>query len=222
MKNTITSFLTLFIAISGTFANSATLKTETTTKVYEDAKLIKSVTLQNDDKTEALMTHFSSGLRKKAVFGLVPVRVYVIQLLAAKPEKLVKTEEGFLASLKEAGPVQLHLTFVRNLPGEKISDSFKDGLTANEVDVKKLTPELTQLLNEVSAITEFKENETFSLTFNWAPDATAATVYLTDATLKMKTFTGPKLFADQLLSIWFGKSADSKLRDLKNTLIKNN
>lgn len=222
MKNTITSFLTLFIAISGSFANSATLKTETTTKVYEDAKLVKSVVLQNDDKTEAQMTHVSRGLRKKAVFGLVPVRVYVIQLLAAKPEKLVKTEDGFLASLKEAGPVQLHLTFVRNLPGEKISDSFKDGLTANEVDVKKLSPELTLVLKEISAITEFKESETFSLTFNWAADATAATVYLTDATLKMKTVTGPKLFADQLLSIWFGKSADSKLEDLKKTLIKIN
>lgn len=222
MKNTITSFLTLFIAISGSLAFAATLKTETTTKVYEDAKLVKSVTLQNDDKTEALMTHFSRGLRKKAVFGLVPVKVYVIQLLAAKPEKLVKTEEGFLASLKEAGPVQLHLTFVRNLPGEKISDSFKDGLTANEVDVKKLSPELAQVLKEVSAITEFKENETFSLTFNWAPDATAATVYLTDASLKMKTVTGPKLFADQLLSIWFGKSADAKLEDLKKALIKLN
>lgn len=217
MKLTFASLLTLFIALT---ANSATLKTETTTKMFEDAKLVKSVTLQNDDKTEAQMTAVSRGLRKKTVFGLVPVRVYVIQLLASKPEKLVKTEEGFLASLKEAGPVQLHFTFVRNLPGEKISDSFKDGLSANEIDVKKLSPELTQLLKEISTITEFKENETFSLTFNWAPDATAATVYLTDANLKIKTVTGPKLFADQLLSIWFGKSADSKLEELKKTLIK--
>ena len=222
MKSIVTSLLTLFVAISGTFASAATLKTETTANLFENAKVLKSVVLQNDDKTESQMMHFSSGLRKKAVFGLVPVRVYVIQLLAAKPEKLVKTEEGFLASLKDAGPVQLHLTFVRNLPGENISDSFKDGLKANEVDVKKLSPELTQVLKDISAITEFKENETFSLTFNWAADAAAATVYLTDASLKMKTVTGPKLFADQLLSIWFGKAADSKLEDLKKSLIKFN
>ncbi len=217
------TLLTLFIAtlsLTTLTATAATLKTETTTKVYEDAKLVKSVILQNDDKSESLMTAVSRGLRKKAVFGLVPVRVYVMQLLAAHPEKLVKTEQGFLASIKEAGPVQLHLTFVRNLPGEKISDSFKDGLKANEIDVKKLSPELSQVLKEISAITEFKENETFSLTFTWAPDATAATVYLTDASLTMKTVTGPKVFADQLLSIWFGKPADDRLEDLKKSLIK--
>ena len=87
MKNTITSFLTLFIAISGTFANSATLKTETTTKIYEDAKLVKSVVLQNDDKTEAQMTYFSSGLRKKAVHNKFKVvylgnKYIIINILA--------------------------------------------------------------------------------------------------------------------------------------------
>ena len=201
-------------------AIAASLKTETTVKLFEDAKLVKSVILQNDDKTEAQMTAVSRGLRKKAIFGLVAVRVYVLQLLAAKPEKLVKTADGFLASLKEAGPVQLHFTFLRNLPGEKISESFKDGLAANEIDVNKLSPELAQVLKEISAVSEFKENETFSITFNWLSDNITATVYLTDATLKMKTITGPKKFAEQLLSIWFGNAADSKLEDLRKELIK--
>lgn len=226
MKLTNTSLLTVFIAnllsfsLAAISSQAATLKTETTSQIFEDAKLVKSVTLQNDDKTEAQMTAVSHGLRKKAVFGLVPVRVYVLQFLAAKPEKLVKTEDSFLASLKDAGPVQLHLTFVRNLPGEKISDSFKEGLSANDVDIKKLSPELAQVLKEISAISEFKDGETFSITFNWSADATTATTYLTDSSLKIKTVTGPKLFADQLLSIWFGKSADAKMADLKKTLIK--
>lgn len=226
MKFTNKTLLTVFIAtllnisLSSNSALAASLKTETTSIAFEDAKLVKSVTLQNDDKTESLMTAVSHGLRKKAVFGLVPVRVYVLQLLAAKPEKLVRTENGFLPSLKEAGPVQLHLTFVRNLPGEKISDSFKDGLSANAIDVKHLSSELTQVLKDITAVTEFKENETFSLTFSWAADNAAATVYLTDASLKMKTVAGPKIFADQLLSIWFGKTADSKLENLKKELIK--
>lgn len=225
MKSTNAYLLTVFIAILFGFisinsARAATLKTETTSQVFEDAKLVKSVILQNDDKTEAQMTAVSHGLRKKAVFGLVPVKVYVLQFLAAKPEKLVKTEDGFLASLKEAGPVQLHLTFVRNLPGEKISESFKDGLAANDVEIKKLSHELAQVLKEISAISEFKEGETFSLTFNWSTDAATATTYMTDSSLKIKTVTGPMLFADQLLSIWFGKSADAKLEDLKKSLIK--
>lgn len=220
MKSTTLSSVTVFLAsiLLCLTVSAATLKTETTTKVFENAKLVKSVTLIGDDKSESLMSHVSHGLRKKAVFGLVPVNVYVIQVLAAKPEKLVKTEEGFLASLKEAGPVQLHITFLRDLPGEKISESFKDGLKANKLDVSKLPASTESVLKEVSAITEFKEGEAFSLTFNWTGEQ--ATVYMTDATLKIKTVSGPKEFADQLLSIWFGYTADSKLEDLKKTLIK--
>ncbi|MEQ1721871.1 MAG: chalcone isomerase family protein [Pseudobdellovibrio sp.] len=217
MKSTL---LTVFIAIAFTFnfAGAVSLKTETTANLFEKAKLVKSVTLQNDDKTETQMLAVSHGLRKKAVFGLVAVNVYVMQILAARPEKLVKTEDGFLASIKDAGPVQLHLTFLRDLPGEKISSSFKDGLEANKIDVKNLSPELTQVLGEISAITEFKDGESFSITFTWAGDK--ATAYLTDTTLKIKTVTGDKVFADQLLSIWFGKPADGKLENLKKDLIK--
>lgn len=212
--------MSVFIAflLAGSMSYAATLKTETTAKVFESAKLIKKVTLLKDDKTEAAMEHVSHGLRKKAVFGLVPVSVYVLQLLAAKPEKLVKTEEGFLASLKEAGPLQLHFTFLRDLPGEKISDSFKDGLKANKLDITKLPAATETVLKEVSDIKEFKEGEAFSITVNWEADK--AVVYLTDATLKIKTVTGDKVFADQLLSIWFGYTSDSRLEDLKKTLIK--
>ena len=224
MKSTFTYLLTMFsafllsISLTTQFAHAAQLKTETTSKKFENVKLIKSVTLQNDDKSESQMTAVSYGLRKKAIFGLVPLDIYVVQFLAAIPTKLVKTEDGFLASLKEAGPVQLHLTFLRNLPGDKISDSFKDGLEANKIDVKKLPPSLEKVLKEVSAITEFKEGDSFSITVNWTADN--ATVYLTDAKLKMKTIVDSKEFADQLLSIWFGKTTDSKLEDLKKSLIK--
>lgn len=226
MKLTIAKALTIFSAtvtalsllLAGQFVHAAQLKTETTSKKFENVKLIKSVTLQNDDQTESQMTAVSYGLRKKAIFGLVPLNIYVAQLLVTNPTKLVKTEEGFLTSLKEAGPIQLHLTFLKNLPGEKISDSFKDGLEANNIDVKKLPPPLEKVLQEVAAVGEFKEGDNFSITVNWTADK--AIVYLTDAKLKMKTIMDSKDFADQLLSIWFGKTTDAKLADLKKSLIK--
>ena len=164
------------------------------------------------------MKAVSHGLRKKAVFGLVPVSVYVLQLLAAKPEKLVKTEDGFLASLKEAGPIQLHLTFLRDLPGEKISTSFKEGLEANDIKASALSKELSQILKEISGISEFKEGQSFSLTFNW--NGEKANVLMTDATLKVKQISGEKQFANDLLSIWFGQTADTRLEDLKKNLIR--
>lgn len=224
MKSKLTNFLfmfsatTLFLSFTASVTSAAQLKTETTSKTFEKVKLIKSATLQNDDQSESQMTSVSYGLRKKAIFGLVPLNIYVMQFLAAAPSKLVKTEDGVLASLKDAGPIQLHLTFLRNLPGEKISDSFKDGLEANKIDVKKLSPALSKVLSEVSSVSEFKEGESFSITINWTADKSI--VYLTDSKLKMKTIIDSKEFADELLSIWFGKTADSRLADLKKSLIK--
>lgn len=212
--------MTVFIAtaFAANPAAAISLKTETTNKVFEHAKIVQSVTIQNEDKTETAMNAVSHGLRKKTVFGLIPVSVYVMQVLAAKPEKLVKTADGFLASLKDAGPVQLHFTFSRNLPGDKIANSFKEGLEANNVNVTALSKELAQALAQISEIKEFKEGQNFSITFTWAGDN--ATAYITDPSLKISTITGPKAFADQLLSIWFGKTADSRLEDLKQTLVK--
>jgi len=215
VKSVIITLLAIFIAST---VHAISFKAETTANQFEGTKLLKSVMLQNDDMTESQMTAVSYGLRKKAVFGLVPVKIYVLQFLAAKPEKLVKTEEGFLASLKEAGPVQLHLTFLRNLPGEKVSDSFKDGLKANDINVKNLSPALTQVLEEISSISELKNGENFSITINWASDTSLA--YITDMSLKTKIITGQKDFGQQLLSIWFGKTADSRLADLKKELIR--
>lgn len=217
--------LNIFIAtilsytlITGHFSYGATFKAEKTPEFYAEAMLLKSVTLQNDDKTETQMAAVSHALRKKAIFGLVPVNIYVLQLLAAKPDKLVKTEEDFLASLKEAGPIQLHFTFLRNLSGKRVTDSFKEGLVANKIDIKKLPAELAQVLKEISAISEIKNKENLSITISWSKNE--ATVYLADASDKVISIVGSKDFAEQLLSIWFGKMADSKLEVLKKNLIK--
>ena len=210
--------VTVFLAVT-ILSNSASailLKTETTNKSFEGAKLVKSVVLVNDDKTEVSMKAVSHGLRKKAVMGFVPVSIYVLQLLSANPEKIKK--DAALASLQEAGPVQLHFTFSRTLGGDKISSSFKDGLQANGVNTEKLGTELGTVMKEISNITEFKEGQNFAITFTWAGES--ATIHITDPSARIISITGPKAFAEQLLSIWFGKTTDSRLEDLKKTLLK--
>lgn len=183
---------------------------------FEDTPLAKSRSLVAGDKTIELKS-VNVGLRKKAVFGLVPVRVYVAQFFAAAPEKLTKTEDGILNSLKAAGPVQLRLTFLRDLPGTKIADSFKEGLESNKINVKNLSPELTQVMNIISAISEFKKTDSFSITATWTD--TSSTLLLESST-EIKVITGSAELATEIMSIWFGKPADGKLGDLKKSLIK--
>lgn len=219
----LTQTLMMSVFLAGLFqasnAEAILLKTETTSKTFEEAKLVNSVVLVNDDKSEVAMKKVSHGLRRKNVFGLLTVNVYVLQLMAAAPDKLVKDETKFLDSVSSAGPVQLHLTFLRDLPGEKISSSFKDGLEANglKTDDKSLGTELGTIMKELNNIKEFKKGQNFAITFTWAGDN--ATVYLTDPNARIISVTGPKAFANNLLSIWFGKPADSKLEDLKKSLV---
>ncbi len=219
LTQTLTMSVFLASLLQASVSHAILLKTETTSKTYEEAKLVNSVVLVNDDKTEVAMKKVSHGLRRKNVFGLLTVSVYVMQVMAAAPEKLVKDEQKFLDSVPGAGPVQLHLTFLRDLPGEKISSSFKEGLEANglKTDDKSLGLELGTIMKELNNIKEFKKGQSFAITFTWAGDN--ATVYLTDPNARIISVTGPKAFASSLLSIWFGKPADSKLEELKKSLV---
>ncbi len=183
---------------------------------FENVPMMLSRTLVAGDVSTELKS-VSFGLRKKAVFGLVPVRVYTLQLLAAHPEKLVKTEDGFLASLKDAGPVQMRMTFLRDLPGQKIADSFKEGLEANKINTRSMSPELAAVMSEVAGIKQFSKDESFSITAVWKNNQ--ASLLLEDP-IQIKTFTGTPALAENILSIWFGKPADTKLKDLKFALIK--
>lgn len=183
---------------------------------FEQVPMMLSRTLIAGETTTELK-NVSYGLRKKAVFGLVPVRVYTIQLLAANPEKLVRTEDGFLASLKDAGPVQLRMTFLRDLPGQKVADSFKEGLEANKITTRSMSPELAAVMSEVASIKKFTKDESFSITAVW--NANQVSLLLEDS-VQIKTFNGSPALAENILSIWFGKPADSKLKDLKIALIK--
>lgn len=195
------------------------LSSELTQEKFEEVPLLKSRTLiMGDQKTDLKMVNY--GLRKKAVFGLVPVRVYALQFLAAQPEKLVKTPEGILESLKSGSPVQLYMTMLRNIPGKKISDSFRDSLEANKINLKQLSPELKQVLEQIDAIPEFKDKQNFSVTAIWDKKDNQGTLVIEDNQQSIKSVAGNAEFLNQFFSIWFGKTTDSKLEDLKNKLIK--
>ena len=160
----------------------------------------------------------SHGIRKKKVFGLATVKVYVAEFFSAAPEKLIKTEDGILSSLKKSEAVELKLTMSRDLSGKKITDSFKEALEKNGLDLNSLSPELSSVLNELNQVAEFKKNDTVSLTSTW--NDTKATLFIQKPDGKIKQITGDEKFVTDLFSIWFGTPADDKLADLKKALIK--
>lgn len=195
----------------------SSIVTEKTDEKVEEVPLLKSVVLKSaTDQID--LKKVAHGIRKKVVFGLIPVKVYSLQFFAQHPEKINKADDMVLASLKTAGPLHLNFTFLRDLSGTKISDSFKEGLEANKLDLKKIPLELDQVLKEISAIKEFKKGETFTATAVWNNDQES--LYLQYPNGEIKAFTGSGGFVEQFLSIWFGTPADSLLKELKKTLLK--
>lgn len=184
---------------------------------FEDVKVSSYSSLYYQGKATDLKM-VNHGIRKKKVFGLATVKVYVVEFFAADPSKLDKTEDGILTSLKKAGAVELKLTMSRDLAGTKITDSFKDALEHNGLDINNLSKEMSELMAELSSVKEFQKGQSFSLLATWKDSAATLFIKRPDGTIK--TITGNEAFVMDLFAIWFGKPSDDKLADLKKTLIK--
>jgi hypothetical protein len=208
--------------ISACFVFSATTTAQTlsekpSSNVFEDVKLLDSVTLQDGDKKIELQS-VSHGIRKKKVYLLAVVKIYVTEFLAADATKLVKNNDGILKSLKDAGAVQLRLTVSRDITGTQISESFKEALKVNGIEIDRASKELIEVLTAVGDFKKFNTGDVFSLTATWNNDT--ATLYIQKPNLPLQKISGPEKFVTDLFSIWFGKPADAKLEDLKKELLK--
>ena len=184
---------------------------------FEDVRVSSYSTLLFEGKTTDLKM-VNHGIRKKKVFGLATVKVYVVEFFAADPSKLDRTEDGISSSLKKAGPVLLKLTASRDIAGNKISDSFKEALEHNGVNINDLSKEMSELMTELSSVKELEKGQSFSLLATWKDSSSTLFIKRPDGTIK--TITSNEGFVKDLFSIWFGKPTDDKLADLKKALIK--
>lgn len=210
-----TLVITTAVAAFSLNLSAQTLTTNVGDKKYDTYSLAASADLKVDKDTVNLKP-VSHGIRKKKVFALLPVKVYYAELLAAKPEALVKTDSEALGSLKAAGPVQLRLTMLRDLPAKKITDSFVDALKANKVAVD--SGDMKTVLGHISEMSEFKQGEIFSIVGQTKDDK--GFLYLQKPNGEIVTVAGSNKIVEEMFSIWLGTPVDDKLADLKKELLK--
>lgn len=214
MKNR-TLLLTLAITALSLNLSAQSLTTNVGDKKYDSYSLANSADLKVEKDSYSLKA-VSHGIRKKKVFALLPVKVYYAEFLAAKPEALIKTESEILGSLKAAGPVQLRLTMLRDLPANKISDSFIDALKANNVAID--SGDMKTVLGHIAGMNEFKKGEIFSIVGQTKDDK--GSLFLQKPNGEIITILGSASLVEQMFSIWFGKPVDDKLVELKKELLK--
>ncbi|MFN3455170.1 MAG: hypothetical protein ACK41T_09450 [Pseudobdellovibrio sp.] len=198
------------------------LQAQTLTAELGDKKLenyaLANKSIYKDSGVTAELKPTSHGIRQIKAFGLLPVKVYSAQLLAAKPENLIKDDSKIIDSFANAGPVQLRLTMLRDLKGQQISESFIKALETNGITEQNYSDQLKTVMSEISSIKEFKKGEVFSIATTFTADN--GTMLLQKPDSSIKKITGNPEFIKNMFLIWFGKPVDDKLASLKKELLK--
>lgn len=160
-----------------------------------------------------------SGLRKKKVV-LVPIKVYVAQLMVGDPGRHVKTANGALPSIDSQTTVAMHLTFLRDVPAQNVKESFQSSLDANGVPADD--PDIAAFMNLVDEVGAAETNGTLTIfvTKNADQTETLALENKLASGAVVKTMTGQKGLASKLMSIWLGVPADDYLAELKDEMLQ--
>lgn len=207
----ITSFL-VFATISfslalSSVATAGVLVTTPGTKTINNVIISKSGILTIEGRINPLTT-IAAGLRTKVL--LVNLNVYVLEVLTSQVGTNVSD------SLNTSGTTVLHLTFLRAVEAEKVQASFRDGLVANGVNLNDEA--IIKFLTAVNESGDAKDSGKMTMAFEKLSDGTEVISYeSTNNTLK--SISAPAGTGAKIISIWFGKSADSGLEKLKAALL---
>jgi hypothetical protein len=195
-------------------ADLITLKAGSVNKESVNISLGASVNL---DGALYDVTTVGSGLRKKKVV-LVPIKVYIAQLMLNDPNVFEKTDA--LASIGKQTSVVMHLTFLRDVPADNIRESFQSSLDANGVPASD--PDIVTFMTMVNDVGAAESGSTLTI-FTTKQSDGSETVALENkkgTVTVMKTMAGSAGLTHKLMSIWLGVPADDYLTELKAELLQ--
>lgn len=164
------------------------------------------------------LTTVGSGLRKKKVV-LIPIKVYIAQLMVADQARYVKTADGALPSIDNQTTVAMHLTFLRDVPASNIKESFQASLDANGVPAAD--PDIAKFMSLVDEAGAAETNGSLTILITKSADGSESLALENDTgTAVLKTMKGSKGLSHKLMSIWLGVPADAYLTELKAELLQ--
>lgn len=182
-------------------------------KEIEKVKLSASATAKVADRSHSLKL-VGGGLRYKKV-ALFKADVYVGELFVDAPEKFTKTKEGALASLANQKAVAIRMSFLRDVEGEKVSGSFKEGLEENKAE---MSANVKAFLEAVKTGGESKKGSTLVVLGERLAGGKEAVSWENGAG-KLTTITGEAGLVKTIFSIWLGEIDDSGLESLRDQML---
>lgn len=211
------STLVLAAALFSGTANASILRLDAGTTQKEGVNISLGATATVDGVATPLTT-VGSGLRMKKVF--FNVKVYIAQLMMGEQNKFNKTQEGALASLDQQNAVAMHLTFLREVPMDKLVGAFEEGFAANNVNMADA--DIVKFMDLVRAGGHGEEGGTLTVFVSRGADGSETLTYevIRSRNPSVGSMTGAAGLSKKIFGLWLGLPADEFLAKLKTELLQ--
>lgn len=210
----ILGILVLFSCFATFPVSAGVLNVVPGTKIVEGVTVAQEAHAKLADRVYYLKG-VGAGLRYKKV-ALFKANIYVGELLLDAPEKFQRTLDGALPSLSQQKVIAMRMTFLRDVDGEKVSNSFREALLENKVKLD--SPGIIGFLNAVKSGGEAKEKTTVLVLGERLQEGKEAVTFESSSG-KLETVLGEAGLLNDIFSIWLGKIDDSGLENLRNEIL---
>lgn len=186
----------------------AVKKIDSTNKAH-DITLTQSLELDEFDQVK--LKAVGHALRNKKV-ALMNFKVYVAEVLMPMDAVWSQKAADFLA----ASPAGIQMSFLRDVPADKMMAAFEDGLKENKVDVK--SESIKAFLDAVKKVGDLKEKDVFIIARKKTDKTDQVLVLIVGRNKEI--ISGPMGWSDNILKIWGGTPSDSGLEKMQKELFK--
>ncbi len=207
MKRNICRVAALLVFMS-TLEAQALKKVEGTEK-FQEMTLTQTVELEEFEQVK--LKSVGHALRNKKV-AFMDFKVYVVELLMPVDASWNQKAADFVT----ASPSGIQMSFLRDVPADKMMAAFSESLKANQVDTK--SEPVQAFINAVKKVGDLKNKDVF-LIARKKSDKTDSVLLLIPGRAK-EIISGPAGWSDGIMKIWAGKAADAGLEKMQKELFK--
>ncbi len=207
MKRNICRLATLLV-FSFAFEAQAYKKIEGTEK-FQEMTLTQTVELEEFEQVK--LKSVGHALRNKKV-AFMDFKVYVVELLMPIDSTWNQKAADFVA----ASPNGIQMSFLRDVPADKMKDAFNESLKANQVDTK--SESVQAFIKAVKKVGDLKNKDVFLISRKKSDKGDSVLLLIPGRAKEI--ITGPAGWSDGIMKIWAGKAADSGLEKMQKELFK--
>lgn len=174
------------------------------TQTLEEIPISESIQIQSQAGKSLTLPLLGAGIRKKHI-AFLKFKIYVAAIFAQSESSWQSTSE----------PIAIRMNFLRNLPINKVIDSFSNSLKINEVNLE--TPEMKRIFDIVRKNGDIKDQQALTIT---GIRGEKEQLVFTLSSGESETIEGQKGLVRDFFKIWFGKLEDGGMENFMEQVLE--